>query len=103
MPFLWMRRLKLLLLRDGRPGLPGFAPSKSRRRKKRRSASRRRGGSCRSRTADRSRRSSRSSSSSRGASRWRDRSSFLLTVRLNQYRRHRKSPGTRKRVCQFRV
>jgi len=53
---------------DGRPGLPGFAPSRSRRRKKRRSMSRRCGGSCRSRTADKSRRSLRSnSSSSRGA------------------------------------
>ena len=55
--------------------------------------------SCRSRTVNRCRRSLRTNSS-RGASRQGSHSSLLLAVRPNRYHRRRKSPRTRKRVCQ---
>jgi len=56
--------------------------------------------SCWSRIVARSRRSPRGSGS-RGASSRRNRSSLPLTVCPNRYYRRRKSPGTRRRVCQF--
>ena len=84
-PVLWTRRPRLLLLRDGRLGLPVFAPSRSRGRRRRRRSkrqgvnyrSRRRNGSCRSRVANKGRRSSRGSGSSNREAKKMDRSSPL--------------------------
>ena len=125
MPALRTRRSRPLPPRDLLLGPSGSTLSKSRGAKRKESVSRRRGisrkrnssccqrverwgsrqqvpssRSCWSGTVARSRRSSRSSAS-RGPSRRRSRSSLLLVVRPNRYYRRRKSPGTRRRVCQF--